>query len=162
MVTTRVIRIDEEVWVELQRRAVPFEDNPNSVIRKLLSLPAVRTASGPIDSENKMDERVSELVGIVEGAVGEALAFPPVPRIQYVRFDGLTAKVRAYIYPQKRRLKIETSRQMAEGVGIYDWDYELKNGWFNTGIPSVYWYAPDGEKAAYRRAANVLAELYKS
>ena len=37
---SRVIRIDEEVWAELQRRARPFEDNPNAVIRKVLGLPA--------------------------------------------------------------------------------------------------------------------------
>jgi len=33
-----VIRIDEEVYKELQRRAQPFVDTPNSVLRKLLEL----------------------------------------------------------------------------------------------------------------------------
>jgi len=31
-----VIRVDEEVWKELQRRAEPLVDTPNSVLRKIL------------------------------------------------------------------------------------------------------------------------------
>ena len=33
-----VIRVDDEVWKELQRRAEPLVDTPNSVLRKLLGL----------------------------------------------------------------------------------------------------------------------------
>ena len=33
-----VIRVDEEVWKELQRRAEPLVDTPNSVLRKMLGL----------------------------------------------------------------------------------------------------------------------------
>ncbi|MFZ3059595.1 MAG: DUF2924 domain-containing protein [Candidatus Methanoperedens sp.] len=32
------IDIDNEVWKELQKKAIPFEDTPNSVLRKLLGL----------------------------------------------------------------------------------------------------------------------------
>jgi len=32
------IRIDDEVWVALQRRAKAFEDTPNSVLRRILHL----------------------------------------------------------------------------------------------------------------------------
>jgi len=32
------IRIDDEVWEELKQRAVPLEDTPNSVLRRLLKL----------------------------------------------------------------------------------------------------------------------------
>jgi len=32
----RVIRIDDDVWRALQRKAMPFEDTPNSVLRRIL------------------------------------------------------------------------------------------------------------------------------
>jgi hypothetical protein len=32
------IRIDPEVWLELQKRAVPFVETPNDVLRRLLGL----------------------------------------------------------------------------------------------------------------------------
>ncbi|UCH10557.1 MAG: hypothetical protein JSU61_01285 [Fidelibacterota bacterium] len=32
------IRIDDEVWKELKKRAVPLEDTPNSVLRRILKL----------------------------------------------------------------------------------------------------------------------------
>ena len=33
-----VIRVDEEVWKELQRRAEPLVDTPNSVLREILGI----------------------------------------------------------------------------------------------------------------------------
>ena len=33
-----VIRVDDEVWKQLQRRAEPLVDTPNSVLRKILGL----------------------------------------------------------------------------------------------------------------------------
>ena len=35
---SRVIRVDSDVWNELQKRATPLTDTPNSVIRRLLGL----------------------------------------------------------------------------------------------------------------------------
>lgn len=32
------IRIDEEVWAAIQKKAKPFEDTPNSVLRRILHL----------------------------------------------------------------------------------------------------------------------------
>ncbi len=34
----RTIRIDDEVWAALQKRAKAFEDSPNSVLRRVLGL----------------------------------------------------------------------------------------------------------------------------
>lgn len=34
----KVIRIDRDVWDFLQKHAVPLEDNPNSVLRRLLAI----------------------------------------------------------------------------------------------------------------------------
>lgn len=47
----RTIRIDDEVWKELQKQATPFEDTPNDVLRKVLRL------------GNKKSKRPSQIVG---------------------------------------------------------------------------------------------------
>ena len=36
--TTRVIRIDQEVWTEIQKRAHGFGDKPNKVLRRVFAL----------------------------------------------------------------------------------------------------------------------------
>src|SRR5256885_372642 len=41
----RTIRIDDEVWRAIQKRAKPFEDTPNSVLRRVLKLTAVHARS---------------------------------------------------------------------------------------------------------------------
>lgn len=35
---TRSVEVDEAVWAELKRNAEPFEDTPNSVLRRLLGI----------------------------------------------------------------------------------------------------------------------------
>jgi hypothetical protein len=42
MKPSKLIRIDAEVWAELQRRARPLEDTPNSVLRRVFGLPDER------------------------------------------------------------------------------------------------------------------------
>lgn len=44
---TTEIKIDQEVWGELQRRAVPLVDTPNTVIRALLGLESNGDRAGP-------------------------------------------------------------------------------------------------------------------
>ena len=39
----RVIRVDDEVWRALQKKALPFEDTPNSVLRRVLKVNGVRS-----------------------------------------------------------------------------------------------------------------------
>jgi len=34
----RVIRVDDDVWRALQKKALPFEDTPNSVLRRILKV----------------------------------------------------------------------------------------------------------------------------
>jgi hypothetical protein len=48
----RTIRIDDEVWHELQRRAVAFEDTPNSVLRKVLRIDNQRGSYRPEAGES--------------------------------------------------------------------------------------------------------------
>ncbi|MEU2897215.1 restriction system modified-DNA reader domain-containing protein [Streptomyces sp. NPDC001273] len=40
------IRVDDEVYEELQKRATPFVDTPNSTLRRVLGLPEKETQSG--------------------------------------------------------------------------------------------------------------------
>jgi hypothetical protein len=40
-----VIRVDDEVWKELQRRAEPLIDTPNSVLRRILRLTADKASN---------------------------------------------------------------------------------------------------------------------
>ncbi len=53
------IDIDDEVWKELQKRAIPFEDTPNSVLRKLLGLEDA-------DKKNSITEIASKISKISE------------------------------------------------------------------------------------------------
>jgi hypothetical protein len=45
----RTIRIDEDVWRALQRRATPFEDTPNAVLRRALGLDGAKPRQVPGD-----------------------------------------------------------------------------------------------------------------
>jgi hypothetical protein len=38
----RVIRVDDDVWRALQKKAMPFEDTPNSVLRRILKVAGAR------------------------------------------------------------------------------------------------------------------------
>ena len=65
MKPSKVIRIDGEVWAELQRRARPLEDTPNSVLRRVLGLPDEGT--GP----ERLEPRVARLLALVRDLVGQ-------------------------------------------------------------------------------------------
>ena len=64
MAPSKVIRIDDQVWAELQRRARPLEDTPNSVLRRVFCLPA--EGAEPED----MDPRVTRLLELVQQSIG--------------------------------------------------------------------------------------------
>lgn len=48
------IRIDEEVWAWLQERARPFEDTPNSVLRRVAGLDGNSDKGKPRDGGRRM------------------------------------------------------------------------------------------------------------
>ena len=64
MKPSKVIRIDAEVWAELQRRARPLEDTPNSVLRWVFGLREEGT--GP----EHLEPRVARLLALVQDLVG--------------------------------------------------------------------------------------------
>src|SRR5262245_53475552 len=39
----RVIRVDDDVWRALQKKALPFADTPNSVLRRILKVNGTRS-----------------------------------------------------------------------------------------------------------------------
>lgn len=142
MAPSRVIRVDEQVWAELQRRARPLEDTPNSVLRRVFGLEEAGAEPGGMDS------RITILLELVHESVGQMPKLDPV-RKGY-SFLSNSGEVVAYIRPQKERLRIETSKRMAESASLTTWDRERPNGFF--GGPCVRWYLPDGDGAAYQRA----------
>ena len=152
MPPSKVIRIDEQVWAELQVRARPLEDTPNSVLRRVFGLPEEGTESDVIDS------RVTSLLELV----GELAGHTPEVRPLKKGYTVLSANegVVAYVRLQKHKLRIGASKELAEAAGIENWDNERRDSFF--GGLSVRWYAPDGDEAGYRRVAGVLAQLWRA
>ena len=152
MSASRVIRIDEQVWAELQHRARPLEDTPNSVLRRVFDLP--EESAEP----ERVDPRVTSLLELVRDLVGQT------PQVEAARkgysllsHSGVAV---AYIRALKQRLRTEASKLVAETVGLKAWDRQRFEGFF--GGPSVRWHTPDGDDDAYQALASVLAKLWRS
>jgi len=152
MAPSRVIRIDDQVWAELQRRARPLEDTPNSVLRQVFGLPAAEA------EPEGLNPRVASLLELVQQSVGRRPELDTVRKGYSLRSDSGEAV--AYIRPQQEGLRVETSRQMAEAAGVSHWDRERPTGFF--GAPAVRWYVPDGDDSAYQILAAVLSKLWRS
>jgi len=73
-----VIRIDDEVWKELQRRAEPLVDSPNSVLRKMLELTGEKVSS----QEKVVDLELSNLYSLRKWAL------IPIPKQKRRFFPG--------------------------------------------------------------------------
>lgn len=69
------IDIDDEVWKELQKRAIPFEDTPNSVLRKLLGMEDINKNPSIEESELKISS-ISEPLKMPE-LINNPQAPPP-------------------------------------------------------------------------------------
>ncbi len=143
----RVIRVDEEVWAEIQRWAQPLEDTPNSALRRAFSL-AGEKADG-----NAMDPRIKRLLELTLPLVGQ------MPQV-YLGEEGYvfvseTQRVVAHITPQKQQIRVAVGKQIVEKAGLNNWDKQLQHA-----LGDFAWYAPDGDEAAYQRLASVLAKLW--
>ena len=160
MASSKVIRIDHEVWAELQLRAVPFQDNPNSVLRRAFGLRPARTGQSDGSETDELDTRVAKLFHLVQ----ERIDYPVLPSIttngRSCRFKSQSTRVVAFIYSQIRRLKVATSEQIATNAGIKTWDHWLKNGWWNQDN-SVYWHILNDDDDAYVQVADVLDRLWR-
>jgi hypothetical protein len=148
---SRVIRIDDAVWAELQRLARPLEDTPNSVLRRVFGL------AEESSNESGTDDRIGTLLELLEQATGERLRLSPA-RKGYALLSGTDEPI-AFIRAQRDRLRVTVSKQSAEAAGLSDWHRERADTVFSGG--SVSWYAPDGDHVAYQKAASMLARLSK-
>lgn len=158
MVPSRVIRIDENVWSELKARAEPFEDSPNTVLRRVFGL----DSSKATDNSNKdidVDFRIVNLIDLVKRITGGNIEVRPITDRQ-VSIRSKNGRVFAYVAPQKKRLKIAAEKGRAERAGFTDWEHENEKGWFNSG-PEVYWFVTDDDKELYMQAAKMLSGLWE-
>ena len=151
MPPSKVIRIDEQVWSELQKLATPLEDTPNSVLRRVLGLPREAWA------DDATDPRVSHLLELVASRLGEA---PQTCRVKKdYSFLSRSQDVVACIRPQHQKLRIGVARETAQLAGLEGWDRERPSGFF--GRPDVRWYIEDGDDAAYQAASGILEKLWR-
>jgi len=163
---SRVIRVDQQVWSELQKRAVPFiEKNPNSTLRRILGLSELkeRESSRGRSADEDTYRRITELVDEVGEWEGKKLMVKITSRGSFqMRFNQ--GKVFGYIYRQdrKQRLVVEVRKDWAQRSNLTSWERESPNAWFNTGS-SCYWDIPYGidEVKARHRVADVLRTLMK-
>jgi len=56
----RVIRVDDDVWRALQKRAAAFEDTPNSVLRRVLKVNGNRSRKDPSKRIHRGDRTPQE------------------------------------------------------------------------------------------------------
>ena len=164
MPSSKVIRIDEQVWAELQKLATPLEDTPNSVLRRVFGLSqeeaddrVLGVAEGEFH-EAGVDARVARLLDAVGSRVGST---PQIAKDRKVySFLSNTEKVVAYIRPHREKLRIAVEKETAQRAGLEGWNRERPKGWF--GNPDVRWYIDDGDDAGYREAVDVLERLWRS
>jgi negative regulator of replication initiation len=84
----KVIRIDNEVWGALQKRATPLADTPNSVLRRVLGLPAPSAKKANVD-------KYGSRKGSKEALINDKLSSKPKSMKELLQEAGLN--------PQKTR-----------------------------------------------------------
>jgi len=68
-----VIRIDDDVWKELQKRAQPFVDTPNTVLRRMMGMnssPIENTSQENVETRKEVGQRMGNSIFIVINAIG--------------------------------------------------------------------------------------------
>ena len=152
MPPSKVIRIDDQVWAELQKLAKPLEDTPNSVLRRVLGLPEVTW------DDDATDPRVTHLLALVGDRLGQQ---PQTHRVKKdYSFLSHSQGVVAHIRPQSQKLRISAAKNSVQNAGLVKWDREKKDGFL--GKPSVRWYVEDGDEMGYQQAARLLEQLWRS
>lgn len=158
MVQSRVIRIDEDVWDQLKARAQPFEDSPNTVLRRVFGLD-IEKAKNDGNQHNERDSRILRLIDLVKSVTREDIDVRYYPTSRQYSVRSKTGIVFAYLIPQKRRMKIAAKKDSAEQAGFTNFQHEVKRGWFNSSS-EVYWYVADKDEESYMAASRMLATLW--
>ena len=63
--------------------------------------------------------------------------------------------------PRSQRLRLETSKKMAERVRLNKPDFFRERGWFYANT-SFFYVAEDGDDESYRRLADILVDLWEA
>lgn len=163
MPLARTVEVDEEVWIELQRRAIPLEDDPNSVLRKILGLQATGSIQHNSRSSSGMNPQLGQLLTLVEADTGMSPSALPTNNPRNFKFLSQKELTTAFllVQPRKGRIRIGASKSVADRAGISSWDHLGTNAWYNAD-DEVFWYLPFGDEEAYRNGARILAKLWKS
>ena len=127
------------------------------MLRKILGLPDKESSTNDLRS-SEMDSRLMKLLNMVGQSDGRHLTIRQ-NRSGYFGISSDEGKVFGFVYPQRKRLKVEIRRDWAEKVGRQDWERELENGWYNTGISSVYWFIDNDKEDAYHSVARLIKAL---
>jgi hypothetical protein len=149
----RKIDVDEEVYEELGKRARPFEDTPNSVLRRLFGLTEVAEHSYNRSGIEEPLKRLLKLAGISESRVSPTISGRYM--VKEVK-RGTVASIR--VQSRLKRLKIAAPAAKAEQAGAEPWDEERPEGWHKE--KAAYWWVPFEDEEAYLKAAEVLKRLY--
>jgi hypothetical protein len=147
--SSRTIRIDDEVWAELQQRARPLEDTPNSVLRRVFGLPEKELRS----DNSKL--RIGKLLDLVQGSSGQPVQLH-AHRKGYA-IVGQSNKVLAHIQPEAERLRVAAIKAEVERHGLGGWEAEQQDQYLNCN--TVIWYVEDGDDTAYCNVAAAIRKL---
>ena len=163
MVAMRTIQIDEEVWAELQRRAVALIDDENTVLRRVFVLDAAEASPLYNPAQSEMDERISKLMALVRYRISQAEAQRTKTNLRHCKFLCKRGTIAAFLLdqPRSQRLRLETSKKMAERVRLPKPDSSKERGWFYADT-SYYYVAEDGDDESYRRLADILVDLWEA
>jgi hypothetical protein len=160
----RTVTIDDDVWQELQKRARAFEDTPNTVMRRLIGLPETRSDSAPRSTESPIGEGPT-LDAARDPRLDALLSKAGLSNFSGGRVDGArwagrlgTGPIVAYIAIQKKALKLEVKKRVAEERGLTG-DRVQPGGWFGIDA-SVFWYVRNSSLRDEDRAASVLQKLF--
>lgn len=162
------IRIDEDVWSALQRQAIPFEDTPNSVLRRVLGLGQDRAPTsvpsrpqeGNRSTQNELEAPPRRSRSRIRR--GEALPFSAYeqPILEILAKRGGSAPAVEVVDELGRRLADEftqADRLPYPGTGEMRWRnraqwtrYQLvQRGLLRADSPRGIWaLTPEGEKYA--------------
>jgi hypothetical protein len=94
----RTIRIDEDVWIQLQKRAQPFVDSPNDVLRRLLQLNESRRAV----PDSRLRRRRTNMLQAGERTIERDFYKPILEALERLGGRGRVSDVLIYVEEKMR------------------------------------------------------------
>lgn len=97
----KLIRIDQDVWKILQKEAIPLEDTPNAVLRRLLRI------DQKIKSSNKKRKKKSKRLPPNSGRADQSIFIKPI--LQIVHDLGGNASAKDVLAKLEKSMKAQLS-----------------------------------------------------